>query len=467
MADMAPIIARALFWILAVAVVRAPRRWALLAFLIVVQIDVSGPGWASPTAVGLENTVKILILPLILLIRLGPWSVTNHLSRAFRLWLLFTGYVALASLWSPFQVSAAKMVVYLVSYAVIFLVFAEAWRQRLLDTTQVVAAVWASLAVAALQTYVLGNAFGTPPKLIIEQARFTTFSPPQSFAAFLVSMAALLVLARPTVTGRLGTAMLAATGAGIAVGLVLVGSRYVAVGTLLLLVIAGGLKGWRSVREQSMSRTALLRSSVAGALALVVLVGSVAAVAPNNRIFALRKLVAHGRLNSNAIGTFVWRLDAYQTAVDQIRERPIIEDVFGSGTSSAARAVLAFNPTQFHPDTIDANRSLHDEFLRAFYEWGAVGSILFLAFLAALIVGMLERTRRNGLDATQVFWGLLPTLFFALLVENVLAESGAPLGAGFVLVISYAAVAVRQEATQPASAPTRTRILQLIPALWR
>ena len=97
MAELAPVIAKILFWALVVAVLVAPRRWAILAFLVVIQIDVSGPGWASPSAVGLENAIKVLGLPLLLLLRLGIPALAPYRSMAFKLWLLFTGYVAVAS----------------------------------------------------------------------------------------------------------------------------------------------------------------------------------------------------------------------------------------------------------------------------------------------------------------------------------------------------------------------------------
>jgi hypothetical protein len=464
MADLAPIVARSLFWILALTILVAPRRWAVLAFLVVVQVDVSGPGWASPTAVGLENAIKIIGLPLLLLLRVGLPAVPHYRSLAFKLWILFTAYVAIAGIWSPYPLSAAKMVVYLTSYAIVFLLFAEAWRQGLLDTKQIVLAVWLSLLLATVQTYVLGNSFGSPPKLIVEQARFTTFAPPQSYAAFLVSAAALLLFATRRSRSRVESIALAMTGIGIAIGMVLVGSRYVFVGTSMLLAIWGALTLWKRIHSSAMSRYAALRAAMIGAAAFIIVIGSVAAVAPDNRIFALRHLVSHGRLNPDAIGTFEWRLGAYHTALDQIRARPLIEDVFGSGTSSAARAVVTFNPTAFPADTIDANRAIHNEFLRTFYEWGAIGSLLFLAFWAVLIAGFARTIRSLGIRATQTFWGLLPTLMLGLLLENVLAGSGTPVGTGFALVIAFtaAATASANQRTEPNHAySART---QLIPS---
>ncbi len=467
MADLAPLIARALFWVLALAVAVAPRRWALLAFLVVVQVDVSGPGWASPTAVGVENAIKIIGLPLILLLRLGLPVHKPYRSPAFKLWGLFTAYVAIASIWSPYHIAAAKMVVYLVSYAVVFLLFTEAWRTGLLNTRQIVAAVWISLILAVLQTYVLGNPFGSPPKLIVEQARFTTFSPPQSYAAFLAAAAALLLFLPRPHDNRYDRTAVAVTGVGIAVGLVLVGSRYVFVGAGMLLLIWGGLTLWKRLHQSTMSRASAIRAVAIGSAAFIILVGSIAAVAPDNRIFALRKLVDHGRFNPKAIGTFEWRLDAYRTALEQIRSRPLSEDVVGSGTSSGARPVVAFNPTAFPANTIDANRALHDEFLRAFYEWGAIGSAIFIAFLVTLVVGFARSIRPLGVGPTQVFWALLPTLLLGLLLENVLAGSGTPVGTGFTLVVALTTEAVASSSKRTEAAHARATRPQHVSPAWR
>lgn len=467
MADLAPLVARFLFWSLAVAVVAAPRRWAVLAYLVVVQVDVSGPGWASPTAVGLENAIKIIGLPLILLLRLGLPAQRPYRSPAFRLWVLFTGYVAIASIWSPYHVSAVKMVVYLVSYAIVFLIFTEAWRTGLLNTPQIVAAVWLSLLLALVQTYALGNPFGSSPKLIIEQARFTTFSPPQSYAAFLASAAALLLFLPRRHEKKYEPAMVAVTGVGIAIGLVLVGSRYVFVGAALLLLIWGNVTLWTRLHQSTMSRASAIRAVTVAASAVIILVGSVATLAPDNRIFAVRKLVDHGRFDPNAIGTFEWRLDAYHTAIEQVRSRSLIKDVVGSGTSSGARPVLAFNPTAFPANTIDANRALHDEFLRAFYEWGVIGFAIFIAFLMTLIIGFARSVRPLGVGPTQVFWFLLPTLLLGLLLENVLAGSGTPVGTGFTLVIALATHAVASSSQRTEIADADTACSQYISPAWR
>ncbi|HVX29565.1 MAG TPA: hypothetical protein VHA53_03715, partial [Nitrolancea sp.] len=174
-----------------------------------------------------------------------------------------------------------------------------------------------------------------------------------------------------------------------------------------------------------------------------------------------------GRFNPDAIGTFEWRLEAYRTAFDRIESRGVLANVFGSGTSSGADVILAFNPTAFPANTIDPNRSMHNEFLRAFYEWGVIGSALFLAFLVALLVGVFRQTRRFGWSTTWAFWGLLPTLLLGLLLENVLAGSGTPVGTGFALVFAYVAAAPALFAAGTEVVRARADGAQLLPTTGR
>ena len=467
MSGAAPDIARALFWSLAVAILFLPKRWALLAYLVIIQVDVSGPGWASPTTLGLENGIKVGLLPLILLLRTFSFSLVRQWTRPLRLWLLFTGYVAIAGFWSPYHLSAIKMFAYLLGYALVFLVFTQAWKQGLLDLRQIMTALWLSLLLAVVQTYLLGNAFGSPPKLIIEQARFTTFSPPQSYAAFLLCCGVLLLFARRGPSLPYQRLTLALSGGGVIVGLLLVGSRYVAIGALSLLAVAIIARLEPQWSRATFNPAALVKPIGLVFATCIVMIGGAAMMAPHNRIFALRGLVADGRFNPDAIGTFEWRLEAYRTALDRIESRGLLANVFGSGTSSGADVILEFNPTAFPANTIDPNRSLHNEFLRSFYEWGVIGATLFVSFLASIVIGVVRQTRRCGWQTTWAFWGMLPTLMLGLLLENVLAGSGTPVGTGFALVFAYVAVSPALFAEETEDVLARAPGAQLLPATGR
>ena len=134
-----------------------------------------------------------------------------------------------------------------------------------------VVAVWLSFLLAAVQTYVLGNPFGSPPKLIIEQARFTTFSAPQSYAAFLVSAAAVILFVPSKMTWRHDRLLTVVTGIGIATGLVLVGSRYVFIGASMMLLVWGALALRTRLQRSTISRAAALRAVLVGLGAFVII----------------------------------------------------------------------------------------------------------------------------------------------------------------------------------------------------
>ena len=97
-----------------------------------------------------------------------------------------------------------------------------------------------------------------------------------------------------------------------------------------------------------------------------------------------------------------------------------------------------------HPelaDKVDGNRAFHNEFLRAFYEWGVVGLTLFLALWFFVVRDTWILGVRQKSLAGIACLAFLPAIFFGLMIENMLANSGAPGGMGFVLVLSLSAAA--------------------------
>ena len=71
MPDEALLVARVLFWVFAAGVVLLPMRWSLFCFILASHMDITSLTFNSATAVGLENTVRIAGLPLLLLLRTG------------------------------------------------------------------------------------------------------------------------------------------------------------------------------------------------------------------------------------------------------------------------------------------------------------------------------------------------------------------------------------------------------------
>ena len=111
--------------------------------------------------------------------------------------------------------------------------------------------------------------------------------------------------------------------------------------------------------------------------------------------------------------------------LDELRIGSIYETLFGHGTSSGGMAALRTFPAVYKIDTIDPNRTIHNEWLRALYEWGVVGLALLGAVFTALFVSLIRlyRQRKWRLGVLVVF-SFLPAFLAAFSTENVLAGAG-------------------------------------------
>lgn len=100
-------------------------------------------------------------------------------------------------------------------------------------------------------------------------------------------------------------------------------------------------------------------------------------------------------------------------------------------------------PNSYKPEQIDANRVIHNEWLRALYEWGVAGLSLLALSLLALPLGVLRtsdsRWRRNA----PIVLAFLPAFLASLSAENVLA------GAGNAVTMSLALIVALLWAPQP------------------
>ena len=88
-------------------------------------------------------------------------------------------------------------------------------------------------------------------------------------------------------------------------------------------------------------------------------------------------------------------------------------------------------------EQLDANRTIHNEWLRAFYEWGIVGLGLIFAIAVAL-PGMLIQHYRRGSSraAASAVFSFLPAFLVAFSTENVLAGAGNAVMVSLCLVIA-------------------------------
>ena len=427
MDEQAILVARVLFWVLATLVFVLPLRWALFPYLLLAHLDLSGPAFPSASSIGIENAIKTLALPTVFLFRAGfrPLRYCRW-QLPVRFWTLIVLYAAVATLWSPFKLSAIKMVGYLCCYLLLFLIFSYSWQAGWLNLRMVYFGLWAALVLAVLQTYVLGGRFGGP------ENRFTSFTSPQYFAAYLACSAAILLFSdRGSVGPILG--VLAAS-----VGIALSGSRYVFIGLLLLFGIVA-VAAFLGTTGRT-NRLALLRRSFVGLVLITTITAVFLRYLPEHRLSQAVDEAVFGVQGSTGLGTFRWRVGIYGEVVDDISRRSFPELVLGSGTSSGAQLLLS-RDSRYWASTIDANRALHNEILRSFYEWGLLGGALVIAFILSTAIGFLILgLAHHRLPAFAVI-GMLPTIMISLGLENIFAGAASPAGVGFVLLLSYAAVA--------------------------
>jgi hypothetical protein len=419
-----------LFWGLAAAIVFLNLRWSILSYLLIAQIDMTvlaGLIDLSASRIGIENAAKVIVLPCILLWRIG-WIRSRHSGwpLAAKIWAGLTIYSAVSTMWTPYRLSALKMTGYLCSYAALAIVFTSAWSRRWITERALVVVAWCSMGFAVIQTYLLDDVFGTI-LLGPNVRRFTTFSEPQGFAAFLISILALLLCGG---SSKFWTRI---TEVGLVLCIILTGSRTTFVGTVLLFLGASVLKLARKAHKLEIK--VILKRSLMGVLPGLLMVGFVAHYLPTNRISELLSSVTEREASVEDVGTLAWRLLIYHEAADELSHRQLSKLLVGSGTSSGWDVLLVAVGSEYG-FLMDPNRAMHNEFLRSFYEWGVIGLSLLILFLVEVLRVSLRafRTRRSWQAAA--FLSILPAMLFSLAVEPVLAGAGGPGGTGYVLVLA-------------------------------
>jgi O-Antigen ligase len=419
------LVARILFWVFAAGVLILPMRWSLFCFILASHMDITSLTFNSATAIGFENTIRIAGLPTLLLVRTGfaplkdmTWTLPQ------KLWAGLVAYAAIAGFWGGFSLPAIKMVAYLVAYFVLYVIFCSAWGEHWLDISLVRLVAWSVIALALLQTFILGNEWGGL------EARFTSFSAPQYFAAFLVAVLAVLMFSGDRGGFHYGTC------GGLIAAIVLSGSRYVFVSMVALAVIgcfrlASGRHG--SLRWRPNVRKMVLTLGIAAA-GVGILVGYL----PYNRIDELVGAVSEDDATVEDVGTFAWRLGIYEDILERLEKRTGPELFFGSGTSSGAALMLNHDPDHYDREGIDANRVLHSEFLRALYEWGIPGFGLVVAFVVATTAGFVKKIAAERGGPARAFAGALPSILLGLAIENMLASAASAGGVGILLAMTFA-----------------------------
>jgi O-antigen ligase len=223
------------------------------------------------------------------------------------------------------------------------------------------------------------------------------------------------------------------------VGILLTGSRYVLIGLGILLVLSF-LRQWFEQGAAERAR-ALLNRVLYATAAILLVVALLVHFAPENR---LNELVDYASSNSSSYenaGTFAWRVLIYKEATDQILNRSAWGLLVGSGTSSAGGVKVDVYSNRFTVEDVDANRSMHDEFLRAIYEWGIVGLVLMLGLLVSTFMLCWRQAKTTKKGQALAYIALFPTLLLGLAVENILANAGHPNGTGYLLDFTFSIAA--------------------------
>jgi hypothetical protein len=311
------------------------------------------------------------------------------------------------------------MVGYLCCYAILFLIFSAGWSFGWFSERALSLLSLCSFGIGVIQTYVLGNEFGT------SEGRFTTFTDAQGFAQFLISILALLLF-RGTRTLWRYLAIAASV-----FGIVLTGSRYVFVATILLVLVVLAVKA--VIRRPGLRLPLLLKGTAAG-FAVVVLLVSLLTYLPENRINELTAYLTTRGASVEDIGTLAWRLTVYEEAVNQIASRAPLNALVGSGTSSGGNVLLGMGSQ--YEDDLDPNRSIHNEFLRAFYEWGVVGVSMLFLFLGQIARISWGAYKVDHSWQAIALLSIFPALLLSLATENILSGAGRAGGTGYVLVLA-------------------------------
>lgn len=413
-------LALALYAVLFAVVVLAPLRWSLAAYLVLSTIDLG----SMNSSIGLLNTAKAILLPAYLLWRLRNYAGHGRMIMAPIAWGLLTMYAAFAVSWSLYPMFAIKLVGHMIGSLVICLVFMRATKGNYV-TPAIVVPVTAGVLILAI----LRSAFA--PSFQGEPERFKSFSSAQSFAAFLVALycvalcsKSLRLSVRLTLCGALAAAV------------ILDGSRLWMLGLVLSTVVAlfvSNAAAWMKVCVAGLSIVVLALGIAEGDLVL----GLLARESPSNRIAAAIIAGYRGDPKSYGLGTYRFRRELDFRALDAITSSGPGELTFGHGTSNSAVLAggLARNP--------DPNRIMHDEWLRVLYEWGLVGTVLWLVFFFSIALYAFQGVKRREGWYSKALLIYLPAFALGLAGENIIAGAGNDVSVGFLLLIALAGVSHR------------------------
>lgn len=410
-----------LFAVLFAVAFFGPLRWSIVAFLLLSNIDLG----SQDASIGLLNTAKAVVLPLFLLWRLRRFTGHSEIRLAPIAWGLLTLYVIIASSWSLFPMYAIKLVGHMIGSLIICLMLMKATKGGYLSFDVIVPVSVGVVALAALHWFLLPNWGGEP-------GRFTSFSTAQAFAAFVTALYCAVVGNRSfRMPLRLSLCLL------LAATVSLDGSRIWITGLViatLLAIFVSQIQSW--VKILVLGLTVMAGTVAVGEFDSVM--SSLASSAGSNRIAAALSAAYLGDIRSTGLGTYNFRHELFLRSLEAIADSSPEELLFGHGTSNGFLIAVTLNKEA------DPNRALHDEWLRALYEWGITGLLLWLFFIASLFAYAAREIRRDPTGYASPLLIYLPAFVLGLTGENILAGAGNAVTVGLLMLIAFASIAQRR-----------------------
>ncbi len=417
------ILALTLYAVLFAIAAFGPIRWSMIAYLLLSTIDFRQSG----ESIGMLNTAKGIILPVYLLWRLRHYAGHQKMVLAPIAWSLLVAYAAVAGFWSFSPISALKLVGHMAGSLLICLVFMRATKGGVLRPQVVLPLALGVLAIGIACT-------ASEPNWGGNEGRFSGFTTAQAYASFLAALYALALCAG---TLRVYTRLILA--AMLATALIFNGSRIWTIGIVVATLVALLVSDFRPwVKIWGVGLTLILTAVLVGAADRVIAV--LARYAESNRIAAAVTAAYEGDTRSAGLGTYRFRRGVDAKEIEGIAESSVPQLLFGHGTSNGALLVTG---SRFRMG-MDANRLMHNEWLRVMYEWGIAGLILWLLFIGSIAVYALQGLRKQRGDYAKPLVAYLPAFLMGLTGENILAGAGSSVSVGFLLLIAFASVAHRQ-----------------------
>lgn len=412
--------------------------WALLAWLCMTHLDSADPTIAAHAQLGWVNTIRAVIIPIILLWRFRGPASPHGVRHAGIFAVAFVGYVLLASLWTPYGLAGLKMFMHIASLFIAVLAVEKVAMRGALTKNVFISFVLISIGLAILQSVILGGVLHGKESAD-QSIRLTSFVTPQQYATLLVALLAVaLWLPELSRNARLATLL------SLAAALYFNGSRTWTLGAVAVLAITMGVNGFKYLSA------ALIAVGITAAAVLIL-----ASSGPNafqieldrsNRLEATIDSLLNSveAARDVGLGTARFRQRLYGGTIDEIKQSTSLELLFGHGTSSGGLVAMRLFPHNYRHSSLDPNRVMHNELLRTLYEWGITGFCLFtLSILTAYLAAVRVFNQSARHPYAGIFLSFFPAFLLGLSVENLMASAGTVVAAGLSLTYAYFALANR------------------------